>query len=273
MDKYFTTKDKINLRYRENYIYNPKAVIILVHGFAEHIGRYDYITETLNKSGYSIFRYDARGHGLSSGKLGYMKSYNDMVDDLFELIQLVKRKNPYTKIYTLGHSMGGNITANFGIKFPNLLNGQLFSGAALGYIKSASGVAKPVIKILSKPFSKLYISSPVDDYISSDREVVEAYKKDPLVLKKATIGFLNQFTIKGSENIFKNSYRYSYPCFIGHGGSDKIVLKESSKRFYNEISSEDKTLKIYDGLYHEIFNEKRKDYVIKDYIRWLDKRC
>ena len=273
MDKYFVTKDSVNLRYKENYISNPKAIIIIVHGFAEHLGRYDYLTSKLNSRGYSVFRYDARGHGLSSGKLGHMKSYNEMVDDLFEVVEFVKKNNPNIKVFTLGHSMGGNITANFGIKFPNVLSGQLFSGAALGYIKAASGTKRPLLKILSKPLKKLYIPNPVDDAISSDINVVAEYMKDPLVLKKATVGFLNQFTVKATENIFKNIYKYSYPCFLGHGSDDRVVLKEASKRFYNDISSDDKTLRIYSGLYHEIFNEKKKDYVIKDYINWLDERC
>ncbi|WP_100065057.1 alpha/beta hydrolase [Miniphocaeibacter massiliensis] len=273
MDKYFVTKDGVNLRYKENYIENPKAVIVIVHGFAEHIGRYDYITKILNEKKYSVFRYDARGHGLSSSKLGHMKSYKDMIDDLFEIVEYVKERNNETKIFTLGHSMGGNITANFGIKFPNILNGQLFSGAALGYINAASGLKKPLMRMLSRPFKRFYIPNLVDDYISSDERVVKEYKNDPLVLKKATIGFLNQFTVKATENIFKNINKYSYPCFLGHGGDDKIVSKEASKRFYNDISSEDKSLKIYTGLYHEIFNEKKKDTVIKNYIQWLDERC
>ncbi|MDL2310537.1 alpha/beta hydrolase [Peptostreptococcaceae bacterium OttesenSCG-928-C18] len=273
MDKYFVTKDNIKLRYEDNSVDNPKAIIVIVHGFAEHIGRYDYLTKKLNDNGYSVFRYDARGHGLSLSKLGHMKDYSEMVDDLFEIVNFLKNNNQNIKIFTIGHSMGGNIAANFGIKFPNILEGQLFSGAALENIQSATGIKKSLLKISSKLFNKLYIPNPVDDAISSDKNVVYEYMKDPLVLKRATIGFLNQFIIKATENIWENVERYSYPCFIGHGVDDRVVLKEASENFYKCISSEDKTLKLYDSLYHEIFNEQQKDYVIKDYIDWLDERC
>lgn len=271
MDKYFTTKDSINLRYREDYVNNSKAVVIIVHGFAEHIGRYDYITKKLNRNGYSVFRYDARGHGLSSGKRGHMNSYNDMVDDLYEIYSFVKSKNEGKKIYTLGHSMGGNITANFGIKFPNLLDGQLFSGAAMAYFKGVNIFKKSGVKVLGTIANKKYIANPAGD-ICSDPAVVEDYKNDPLVLKKATLGFFKEFTIKASENILQNLDKYHYPCFLGHGEKDRIVSKEASKRFYNEIDSTDKSMKIYADLNHEIFNEKVKDIVINDYIKWLEKR-
>lgn len=271
MDKYFTTKDSVNLRYSEDYVDNSKAVVIIVHGFAEHLNRYDYITKKLNDRNISVFRYDARGHGLSSGKKGHMDSYMEMVDDLYEIYNFVKSKNENKKIYTLGHSMGGSITANFGIKFPNLLDGQLFSGAAIGYFKDINPVKKTGVKFLGSVFPKTYIPNPVSD-ICSDPKVVIDYNNDPLVLKKATTGFFKEFSIRASENVLNNLKNYHYPCYIGHGEKDKIISKEASKRFYNDISSTDKTLKIYPCLYHEIFNEKIKNTVIEDYIKWLEKR-
>ncbi|HHX69955.1 MAG: lysophospholipase [Miniphocaeibacter sp.] len=272
MDKYFLTKDSIQLRYREDYISNPIAIVILVHGFAEHIERYDYITKKLNQNNISVFRYDARGHGLSTGKMGDMKSYKEMVDDLYEIVRFVIDNNENIKVFTLGHSMGGNICANFGIKFPNTLAGQLFSGGAFGYFYDVPRVKKQFLKIASRLFSSLYINNPVSENISSDKNVVESYKNDPLVINKATLRFMREFTIKASENIFNNTSKYYYPCFLGHGAEDKVISKEASKRFYNEISSSDKTLKIYNPLYHELFNEPAKDIVIKDYVNWIRQR-
>ena len=272
MEKYFATKDSIYLRYSEDYVENPKAVVIIVHGFAEHLNRYDYLTKRFNDRGISIFRYDARGHGLSSGKRGHMNSYNDMVDDLYEIVEFVKKKNQNIKIFTLGHSMGGNISGNFGIKFPNLLDGQLFSGPGFGYIQEAKGFKKNFLKVAGKTLKKTYIKNDVADKVSHDKAIVERYNNDPLVLKKATIGFFYEFIVKASENIYKKTNEYYYPCFIGHGGDDRIVSKEASKRFYNEISSKDKTLKIYSSLYHEIFNEFTKDKIISDYIKWIENK-
>ena len=269
MEKFFKTKDGIHLRYKENYV-SSKVIVVIVHGFAEHLGRYDYLTKRLNDNGISVFRYDARGHGLSSGKMGHMDSYKDMIDDLFEIIKFIKNNEDFTKILTLGHSMGGNITANFGINFPNLINGQLFSGGAFGYISGMNSFKKYSLALLKPLFKNIYMTNPVK-IISSDSQVIIDYENDPLVLKKATLSFYYEFTVKGTENIFNNTSKYYYPCFIGHGNIDKIVSKEASKRFYNEISSEQKYLKIYDSLHHEIFNEPTKDKVINDYINWINK--
>lgn len=100
-------------------------------------------------------------------------------------------------------------------------------------------------------------------------EVVEAYEKDPLVLTEATMNFYVEFLVKGTDWIEKNIENYKYPCLITHGEKDKIVPKETAMYLYNNISSVDKEIKIYDELYHEILNEEIKDKIIMDMSNWL----
>lgn len=116
------------------------------------------------------------------------------------------------------------------------------------------------------------IKNPVSEYICSDLEVVKAYREDPLVLREATMNLYVEFLINGTSYASSEMKSYKYPCLITQGEEDKIVPKEIAKNLYDSISSKDKTIKNYEGLYHEILNEKKKDMVIDDMINWLDKR-
>lgn len=269
---YLKVRDGIKLYYKINRIDSPKAIILINHGFAEHLGRYDYVAKALNESGYTVYRYDLRGHGQTKSPKGHIESYEDFIEDCDEMIEMIKNENNNLPIFILGHSMGGFVTCAYGLKYPNKLKGQIFSGPAVDTLPPARGIRSNLIKILNKFLPNKTIKNIVEKDICSVEEVVRDYMNDPLVLKEATINFYFQFLIEGRNYINKNIEDYKYPCLIAHGEKDKIVPKEIGYYLYNNISSKDKEIKIYDNLYHEILNEKEKDEILKDMIDWLDKR-
>lgn len=271
MGKYLTAKAGNSIYYQADLIEKPKATVLINHGFAEHLARYDHVAYKLNKSGYNVYRYDLRGHGKSGEERGHINSYREFIDDCQEMINLIK-SNGQEEIFMLGHSMGGLITFIYGFEFPDSLLGQIFSGAAVGDLPSASGFNANLLLFGNTFFKKLMIKNPVSDDINSDIEVVKRYKEDPLVLKEATMNFYLEFTVKAVNYAKENMKKYKYPCFIAHGEKDKIVPKEISYNLYNAISSSDKEIKIYDDLYHEILNEKPKDQILDDMVFWMDKR-
>lgn len=271
MEAYIKAKD-INLFYKKDIVENSKGTILINHGFAEHLGRYDYVASELNKAGYSTYRYDVRGHGRTTGDKGYIESYKDFIDDLDRLVEFIKIDNKPDRLYTLGHSMGGLITAMYGLNYPNKLDGQIFSGPAIGSLPAVRGIKKPLLKILSSLLPKFKIKNVVEDQICSDPAVVKAYKEDDLVLKEATAKFYREFSITGVEYFLENMGNYSYPVLICHGEKDIIVPNELSKEFYEEMKSKDKSIIIYENLYHEILNEKERDTILKDMVNWLDER-
>lgn len=246
---------------------NPKIIVILVHGVAEHLGRYQYLKEKLNSFGYGVYRFDIRGHGKSEGERGDLNDFNDYIEDASVIVKLAKKNNPSVPIIMLGHSMGGFITAAYGVKYPDTLNGQILSGAATNKLPLS-------LKLKSIKFSYIIkgkVPNSLSKLISKDAAVVKKYEDDPLVLKQTTYRLNHQFVDIGIPWLLRNISTYKYPCLILHGGSDGIVPKYCSEKFYENIASKDKKLIIYEGCYHEIFNENEKDKVISDIHDWIEK--
>lgn len=271
MTEYFKTKTEgVELFYHIDNVEKPKANIIINHGFAEHIGRYDYVAKCLVDAGYNVLRYDLRGHGKSKGPKGYIESYLDFLLDADAMVDLMKSINPGLETYMIGHSMGGLITTLYGVNYPDKLNGQILSGAANGKIPGANKIMAKGLSIAAKlmPFKQL--KNPVGAELCSVTEVVEDYIKDPFVLKSATFNFYNEFFNKATDDVINNLDKYNLPVLILHGEKDAIVPASISENLYDKISSENKELVIYPNLFHEIFNEKTKDEVIDKVISWLD---
>lgn len=269
MDKYLKINEDISLRYRKDIVNDAKAVILINHGFAEHIGRYEYVKDKLNEYGFSVYRYDLRGHGNTKSKKGHIDSYKSFISDCNSMVDLVIDENPDKKVFMLGHSMGGLVTCLYGIDYPNKISGQIFSGPAVGTLPPVEGFKGKALKLLSGIMPGKKIKNVVEDKICSDKQVVEDYKNDPLVLKEATSKFYREFLIEAVSYVDENISKYNYPCLILHGSGDVIVPIEIGKSLYENISSSDKEFISYDGLYHEILNEDKKDEILETINSWL----
>ncbi|NMM63844.1 alpha/beta hydrolase [Clostridium sp. P21] len=266
----FNTFDGTKLFYTKDVVDSAKAVIIIVHGLCEHLERYDYFTKKLNDFGYTVYRFDNRGHGKSGGERGYVENFQDFFKDADKVVDMALEENKGLPLFMFGHSMGGFITAGYGMKYKDKLKGQILSGAAV--------IEPQAFKDLKKDdyFEKHpREKSPnaLSKFICRDENVVKDYDNDPLVLKETNIKLLGEAFIKGSKWISENVKNYEYPCFILHGEMDRIVKNEASKWLISNIHSEDKSMKIYSKCYHEILSEKdEKDDVIKDIHNWIEER-
>lgn len=260
--------DGTKIYYAKDIKENAKAVIIIVHGIAEHLGRYEYLKNKLLSFGYSVYRFDNRGHGKSGGRRGYIKSFSDFIKDTDKIVELVRSENKDLPIFMLGHSMGGFITACYGVSFKDKLRGQILSGAATNKLPLSLKMKCINFKYLIRGM----VPNTLSKYLSTDTAVCRAYDNDPLVLKETSLKLNLEFSGNGIKWLVKKLPEYEYPCLILHGGNDMIVPPRCSKLFYENISSKDKELKIYPGLYHEIYNEKKKDIVIEDVHKWIEKR-
>lgn len=265
--------DGVNLWGVKNPAHDSKAVVVIVHGFAEHLGRYDYFTEKLVESDFTIYRFDNRGHGKSGGKTGHLNDFNDYVLDTDLVVEKAIQENPDLHIFMIGHSMGGFIAFQYGLKYGSKLKGQILSGAATDYNKEIQGIKGILIKIASKILPNILIKNDLSDLISRDQQVVKNYRSDPLVFDKATASFYYQFLIAGTNYLIANTKHYTCPCLILHGEKDKIIGKEASEKLFANIASEDKALTVYEGLFHEILNEPEKEKVMGDIIQWINARC
>ena len=275
-EMYMADRDKLELKNGNDICIkidkaeNPKATVLINHGFAEHLGRYDYVSDRLNESGYNVYRYDLRGHG-KTGKRGHIESYREFIDDLKDMVDTIKSYGE-DNIFMLGHSMGGLISFIYGLEFQDILKGQILSGAAVGKLPAVKGFKTPLYNFANVFFKNTMIKNPISDDLCSDSAVVVDYREDPLVLQEASMNFYVEFLIKAANYAEDNMEMYTYPCLILHGEKDNIVPKEIAEKLYSNIASEDKEIKIYDGLYHEILNEKNRDEIIADIVTWMDRR-
>lgn len=249
----------------------PKAALHIIHGYAEHIDRYQNVVDELVPAGYALFGNDHRGHGRSDGKRGHVNSFQEFIEDekLFR-DEVIKRKYPEIPYFILGHSMGSLIALNFVEQFPGDAKGLVLSGTGSG---PGSEIGKPILyltKILSRILPGISVKSPLPpEFISRDPDVVKAYTQDPLVYNVITPRLaeqMNTYTAVGADNAGK----ITIPSLIQYGSIDTSF--SGQERLYDLIGASDKTIKRYEGLKHEVYNELPDDraMVLKDLHEWLD---
>jgi len=271
-----------NNQFTENGIYyrrwpladgqQPKAVVLLVHGLGEHCERYTAIAKALNTAGYALCSLDLPGHGQSEGVRGHIDHFSDYSNAALSLHAKVLEWYPDTPIYLLGHSMGGLIAAQLLIYHQGLFKGALLSGAAIQSPQQPPAWQLSIMKGLSAIVPKMGALTLDASGISRDSAVVEKYMNDPLVNKgKLSARLLVEMSGAMGE-CTSRAAEISLPILIMHGGGDVVTAPAGSKFLYETISSTDKTLKIYDDLYHEIFNEPEQQDIYAELIDWLDQR-
>lgn len=254
--------DGIELHGRVDKPTRPKASVVIVHGLCEHYGRYDYLTMRLNAAGYSVYRFDHRGHGRSGGTSVYYSERGQIVEDTDIFATLALDECDGKPVFMLGHSMGGYGAAQYGTTFPGKLAGYVLSGA---WTRDNGGLAQMPDDLPDDT----YLPNQLGDGVCSDPGVGEAYMADPLVKKEMAVGLFRTVQ-KGQKWMRENAQQFVDPVILMHGGSDGLVSPLDSLQMFQEIASTDKSLRVYAGLCHEIFNEYKKDRVIRDAIEWLD---
>ena len=249
-----------------------KGTVLLIHGLGEHCQRYDKLASHLNEAGYSLSSMDLPCHGQSSGTRGHIDSFDVFTDAALGLYERVKKSQTNTPLFILGHSMGGLIVTRLLQTHQDKFQGALLSGAAIESPQEPPAWQVSVITLISKIFPKLGALQLDASGISRDPAVVEKYMADPLVDKgKLSAKFLvEMFKTMGEAK--NQASKISLPILIMHGGSDPMTAPSGSQYLYQNIASSDKTLRVYDGLMHEIFNEPEAVDIYKEVVSWLDKR-
>lgn len=249
----------------------PIAVLLVIHGLAEHSGRYLNLVNYFVPRGYAVCTYDLRGHGKSEGRRGYVERFSYYLDDTKTFIESVCRNHENTKMFMVGHSMGGTIAVAYAIEHQYELDGLITSGALLKVGSSVTKVAMLMAKILSFLLPTMGVSVLDASTICTDRTVVDAYVNDPLVFRGKVSARLGAELLGTIQKLPSRLHVLSQPILIMHGAADRLCDPESSKRLYELAGSGDKVLKFYEGFYHEIFNEPLRDQVFSDMEGWLNR--
>ena len=248
----------------------PKAILLIVHGLAEHSGRYMNSVEYFVPKGYAVYGYDQRGHGKSEGARCYVDRFSDYIADLHTFLTMVREFHPGIKLFLVGHSMGGTIATIYATQYQNELTGLVLSGAALKAGDSITPLAKLMAQVLSRLLPRMGISTLDATAISRDKAVVDAYVNDPLVYRGKVCARLGSELLTMMDKYLPaRMSELKLPLLIMHGKADRLTNQEGSTLLYNAASSQDKTLKFYEGFYHEIYNEPERGPVFSDVEAWL----
>lgn len=250
----------------------PKAVLLIVHGLAEHSGRYMNVVNHFVPLGYAVYGIDHIGHGKSDGTRVYVERFEDYTDTLktyFDMVRDWQREKP---IFLVGHSMGGLIGSVY------LLDHQTeFSGAVISapFLKTSGDISPAMVfvgKVLSLLMPRLGLTELEADGVCRDPAVVQAYVGDPLVYTGKVTARLGTEIGKAIGRVMAEAAKITLPILILQGSADKLVDPDGARMLYATVSSTDKTIHVYEGCYHEVFNEPERDQVLSDVETWLEDR-
>ena len=270
--RFITSAQGIKIYFRQKLPTQPKAIVIVSHGYAEHSGFYIQLMEFLVSKGYGVYALDHRGHGRSEEERGHLEKFEFFLEDMDAFVDYIQGQHPELPLYLFGHSMGGLISFSYGILHPEKIRGQIFSGAALGRPEGTEWIPNWTFKWIKRFLNRYKVYPVLSRRGTRNMEIRKYSGGDPLVLKYATAGFFSEFVGRGVQFAQENAARFSLPCLFLHGTEDRIIPHKFSSDIFKKISSEDKELKFYEGLYHELVQEPEREEVMKDILAWLDER-
>jgi alpha-beta hydrolase superfamily lysophospholipase len=248
----------------------PRAVVVVAHGYAEHARRYDHVAARFGEAGLATYALDHRGHGRSGGKRVYLKDIGEYTGDFHTLVDIARSEHPGVKLIVLGHSMGGGIVFTYGVEHPHDYDAMVLSGPAV----DAQASVPPLRVLMAKSVGRLAPGLPVEDLpadaVSRDPQVVSAYENDPLVHHGKLPAGIARALIGVGETMPQRAAAITAPLLVVHGDHDRLIPVDGSKKLVDCVGSADVHLKVYPGLYHEVFNEPEKDLVLDDVTSWIE---
>ncbi|HEX7975428.1 MAG TPA: alpha/beta hydrolase [Anaerolineales bacterium] len=248
----------------------PRAVVCLVHGLGEHSGRYTHLAEPLTRAGYALIALDLRGHGKSGGPRGHTPSFDALLDDIALLLQEAGKRYPDTARFLYGHSLGGLLVLNYVLRRKPMLAGVIATGAGLHSSLEEQTLKVSFAKMMGKVLPTVTLATGLDPKdICRDPRVVAAYQNDPLVHDRSTLA-MAKYNFEAMPYALTHASEFHLPLLLMHGTADRLTYLSGSQEFADQVPG--CTLKLWDGLCHEIHNEPEQDQVFAFLLDWLDAR-
>jgi len=249
---------------------SPRGVIIIVPGFNSHSGYYGWVAEQLVALGLSVYAVDLRGRGKSDGERFYVAQFSDYVSDIAGMVSLATTREPGLPVFILGHSAGGVLSCLYTVDHQRELAGLICESFA--FQTPAPDFALAVLKGLGHVFPHAHVLRLKNEDFSRDPAVVAAMNADPLIAHETQPTQTVAELVRADERLKNEFPSITLPVLILHGTADKAAKSSGSQVFFDAAGSTDKTLKLYDGHFHDLLNDVDKEIVMTDVTKWIDAR-
>jgi alpha-beta hydrolase superfamily lysophospholipase len=264
----FVTGDGLNIFYRS---WRPegrvRGTVVINHGFNAHSGQYQWVAEQLTAAGYAVFALDMRGRGKSDGERFSVDDFARHGGDLAGMIEIAKQADPGAPLFLLGHSAGGVVACLYAFDHQGELAGLICESFA--FALPAPGFALMLLKLIGRILPNLPVLKLDNAFFSRDPAVVAAMNADPLIANEKQRANTVAALIRADERLRRGFPAVTLPLLILHGTADKAAKYQGSQYFHDNAGSADKTLKLYDGHYHDLLNDLGKEAVMSDILAWI----
>ena len=250
----------------------PRRVVVVSHGLGEHSGRYEALaTRLVEEAGCAVYAVDHRGHGRSGGAApANIDRFDYVVSDLGTFIGRAQREHPGTPTILFGHSMGGLVALECALRNPRVLTGLVLSAPALAPGEAVPSLRRAVAGFLARVAPNTGALAIEASAVSRDPAVVRAYQQDPLVFHGSVPARTAVELLQAMESVAGRAHQLRLPLLVQHGSADRLVPLAAVQPLYQRLGDPKlRTLRVYEGLFHEIYNEPERDRVIGDLLSWL----
>ena len=248
---------------------NPKGGVVIIHGLGDHSGRYGHVAQAFNETGVSVLAPDLPGHGLSEGRRGHFPSYEQVLNLIGQALTYLGEAVSGQPLFLYGHSLGGNLVVNYALRRPQGLRGAIASGPWLRLAIQPPRWRVALARTVGRLLPAITQPNGLDPHdLSHDPQVVQAYIEDPLVHDRISAGlFLAAY--QAGLWALENASRLQVPLLLMHGTADRLTSPEASAAFCARVGPLC-TLRLWEGLYHEVHNEPQKAEVLATLRNWLE---
>jgi acylglycerol lipase len=244
-----------------------RGAVVIVPGFNAHSGYYSWVAQQLVAGEFAVYAVDLRGRGLSDGERYYVESFSDYVSDVGRVMAFAKCREEGLPVFLLGHSAGGVISCLYALAHPSELSGLICESFAFQI--PAPDFALAVLKEVSHLAPHAHVLHLKNEDFSRDPKAVQAMNDDPLIAHETQPTRTVAELVRADERLKNEFPLITLPLLILHGTGDKAAESRGSQVFYDKAGSADKTLKLYEGRYHDLLNDLGKEAVMADIKSWL----
>lgn len=266
--------DGLRLVYSLHRAAEPRAGLIISHGYAEHRGRYRYLLDALLAQGISVLSWDSRGHGESGGVRGLVGRFDTYLDDFAVILRFAREVLP-TPLFAFGHSMGGLIMTRFFQERSPPIDGLILSNPSLKLRMQVPAWKLSLARLLARVLPAFNLPSDIPpELISRDPAEIKRYGEDPLVFGHATARWAVEFMAAQNAALLRPADLAAIPVLVLLGSADGIADAAISRDFFSRCTAAQCDIRTYDGFYHELINEgpAHREQVFVDVLAWLDQR-